>query len=489
MPFAWYPAALVQAAIYSGLTPLGIRLAGIAVAFASVGVLWYLAPAIFPALNTRLRCVAAVAAILSFGVLPWTLVLARPEQWIIVLIAVFLAFPALAARAVSHQRSWNSWSMLALFMLLTSLISYSHTKALFFVPFVVVSAYCAFRRQPWLLALAVTFSIVSAWQSFQFASAVSRCDDAPHLTELLRQQTLNPAALLTSPGEFIGDAVANVMSAPGKIVERARFKSRYQSDWLPPVPAAASHPLVRRSNIAITWALHVIYGLAVLLPPIVMVLWRRTEPDHRARNVLFGALWLGFLAHIAIYREWNFYGGALVFVIAGLLLIHCAALLQSVPAARRSAATLLAGVCAASLLSTPVLAYQMVPRLFDLTQAADEVLSRQPLSVNAFAFGKTKQRIRGLAAACGVDGDGGRRLVVDSLTYFAFDDLRQPLHAGFIWPGGPGADIAGRTGSFLAEIGSAGYVAQCQFLPPELGNLTFRDGNLCCVNLKAVYVR
>jgi hypothetical protein len=489
LPLAWYPAALVHAVVYSGSTPLGFRLTGVTLALAWLALFASCAMPAIAGPQGRLRCVAGLVAVLSLGVLPLTLVISRPEQWLMLLITAYLALPLLAQWPPFRRRAWAPVIALAAFLLLTSLLTYSHPKAVLLLPLALVSASYLFgRRHRWLLAVAVASTMLCAWQSYQFAKEVTRCEDAPRLAGILRKQTLDPSALAASPGGVLREAAGNIVSAPDKIIARVRFQSSYQSGWLPPIPAVTGLDVVRQTNASVTAALYVVFGLGAVLSPVVILLTRRREADG-PRGLLFAALWAGLVANVALYREWHFYGGALVVTMAAILTIHCAMRLCDRPVVARIAGVGLAVVLALSLLSTAVLAYQVAPRLLELTKSRGEALVGQPYSVNVFAFDGVRGRIRNLADACGVRGDGARRLVIDELSYFAFERLRQPLHAAFIWPGGWGADLAGRIGRFLVDMESEGFVAQCTFLPAEFRYQALRDGNICCVNLRAVYLR
>jgi hypothetical protein len=90
--------------------------------------------------------------------------------------------------------------------------------------------------------------------------------------------------------------------------------------------------------------------------------------------------------------------------------------------------------------------------------------------------------IRQFSKQCGLSGDGARRLVVDDLTYFAFDELREPLHLVYFYELAYGVDIKGEaTIRMLEELGVPGIVAQCAYMPSLLLPRAHKDGNLCCV--------
>lgn len=483
-PLTWYPAAAVFSLLYGYLQPVGLRIAGIATVLAWVAAFAGWVFLTIPAGRGRLRNLAGMAGILGLGVLPLTMGLARPEQWLVLLLTCYLTLAAGAGRLDSRGRAWTPAVLFAAFLLMTSLLNFVHPKALFFLPFVIVAACCVFgTRRKWLLGLAAAFAIVCAYQTFGFAQAVTRCEDAPILSGILGAQTTKLSLAFSDPIGFVLEVSGNLAAAPGKIAEHGVFQSAYQSAWLPPVPFAASEAIVRAVNLGATGVWYLACLLAALLPPLVFL--RRPGPDgDGAGRFLIPALWIGLLGHLALYREWNFYGGAMVIAIAGLLLVHGlgrARTLQRLPALGNLA---LGSVLLLSLASTAVLGVQQGPRLLRAARSTDAVPANQEYSLNAFAYPGARDRIRDLAEACGLPGDGAVRLVVDDLAYFAFTDLRQPMHLGFLWPGGWGADIAGKTRDLLVGMQSEGIIGRCSLIPPEFRHQTLREGDLCCVDLK-----
>lgn len=484
IPASWYPAAFIYSFIYSGLTPIGIRLSGVALNAVWLSVSIWCFWLMIPVYQDRLRAIAASAAILSFGVFPLTMVLARSEQWLVLLLTCYLLLALLAEGLISWRSGWRSVGLLAAFLLLTSLLSYSHSKALFFIPFVMISALLVFKKQnKLLLGVAVVFAIFTAFQSYQFAKTVISCDDAPILSKILASQTTRLPLLAESPTAFLGEIVGNLTAAPRKIVKHLVFQANYQSGWLPAFPEFSSCSLLTLVNGSIRIVLYMTFWLAVLLPPLVFLVPGRQRPS-AGTGLLFGSLWIGLVGHLALFREWNFYGAALILPLMCFLLAASFFQLFAYKTVCRVAGWLLAPLLVLSLSSFSILAFQVAPPLFGLVRSTSDTLQGQPLSINAFAFEGARARIRELSATCGLQGDGSSRLVVDDLTYFAFKDLHQPLHAVYLYEGGFGSDIGNRIRDFLGRMESDGVVSQCTYLSPLLLKDAVRDGNLCCINLR-----
>jgi hypothetical protein len=484
-PATWYPAALVFAVLYGDLHPLGLRVAGVLLLLVWLAVFVGWVFNMTPDARQRLRTVAGMTAIVGLGVLPLTLILARPEQWLLLILTCFLALAAGADRLLSKQRFWKPAVLLAVFLLLTSLLNYAHPKALFFLPFVLVAAVCIFGLQrKWLLGLALAFSVFSAYQTYAVAKAVTRCEEAPVLAKMLGAQTTSLAMVVEDPVAFVAELSTNLVTAPGEIADQGVFQSRYQSGWLPPVPFAAAGSGMQALNLGLRAVWYLSCLLAVLLPP--MVLFSRLGKNTAIANrLLMPALWIGFVGHLALYREWNFYGGSLVFALAGMLLVHSLVRLRELPRPGWLGNGALGVLLLLAVLSTAVLGSQLGPPLLRAARSGDAVpVNQEAYSINAFAYASTREQVRSLAESCGVAGDGATRLAVDSLTYFAFADLHQPMHLGFMGSVGWGADIAGKTRKLLVDMQSDGMIARCELFGPEFRNQTLREGDLCCVDLK-----
>lgn len=484
-PLSWYPAALIYSFLYSNLEPLGIRIVGVATAFIWLAFLSYWVILTVPVPQDRLRLLAAIAAVLGLGVLPFTLALARAEQRLLLLLTIYCLLPALAARAFRLENRLGATVWLIIFCIVTSLFSYSHPKAVFFLPVVFVSAAYFFgARHRLLIALAVIFAVLCTYQSLQVAKAVLRCEEAPILSGIAASQTAKLSLITESPKTLLLEGIDNLASAPGKIIAHLTFQKDHQSGWLPPSAEGDLGFLARLANFGIKTALQVICWLAVLIPPIFVFLEikRRSEGF---KKYLIAALWIALVGQLAIFRIWNFYGGSLAISLMVMTLALCSTFDLGFRGRNLLGKCSLATLSVVSLLSSVLLIFQVSPRIILLATSAADVFPGQPLSVKTFNFSARREQVRSLAKLCDIRGDGASRLVVDDLTYFAFENLRQPLHLIYLYDGGFGADIgAEKIRGFLYGMESDGIIAQCTYLSPVFKNIAVREDNLCCVNLK-----
>ena len=480
IPLSWFPAAIGTSLLASILTPLGIRVAGVATAVLWIFSLAVVVRMLIPNRNQQLSWLATMLAILGVGVLPLTLVLARSEQWLLLFLTVFTLFPSVLQRI--KRVGVGFFSLVVVFCVIVSFAFYAHPKALFFLPLLGVSAYFSFyERSRFAFLLTGVFICWTALQTVEVTRVLVACPDAPIFAAYMASQTTKLSMLLQAPLATSWELGINLAKAPYLISKHLLFQSAYQSAWLPPVPSPGIGPL--------TWGLNgvilVEIGLVIvsgLLMPLVAVLKSIKRRDFGAVFMVMVALWVGVTAHLAIYKAWNFYGGALVLGLSILLIVLGVVQAQWMDRAFLACRWLRSAFCLVSLVSAVVLAVQVVPGLFKAMGSGHIGLKDQPLSVPAYGFSERRERIRKFADECSLSGDGAHRLVVDDLTYFAFNNLREPLHLVYFYEDGFGSDVKGEaTIRMLERLGVEGIVAQCTFMPSLLLKQARKDGNLCCV--------
>ena len=484
IPISWYPAATIYRLLYSGVSPLGIRILSLATTFSWLALIVIWAKWTFPIRQHRVRVLAAMAAVAGLGVLPLTMILSRSEQWLLLLLTAFCVFPVAANRYSNLNSKWISGAWFIIFCVGNSLFFYAHPKAVFFLPTVIVSAYFGFiSRSKVLLSLSILFTIICTLQSVQFAKELYSCTDAPNLSAFFASQTLKISMFTDSPIIALRELISHLISASWKIGKHLIFQREYQSSWLPSISGEKLNPFIKLVNIGIGTALIALYFMALILPPIAFFKFRARALGN-FREFLIATLWFSLFAHIAIYNSWNFYGGALVMPLMVLLLAFTYAEYDLASHRLLGHKKLLVALFTVFLASFMVLLFSLLPRLIAATHTKGDGLNGQALSVPTFDFQINRERVRKLAKACNIKGDGARRLVVDDMTYFAFDNLIEPLHIVYLSELGMGSDIKNiDIKDFLYKKESGGVIAQCTFLPSTLKDVSMRDGNLCCTKL------
>lgn len=487
VPFLLYPGALAYDLVYSQATPLGIRLIGMATDLCWLGLTATAIRALAKPRHLHWAVLAAVTSVVGLGVLPLTLVMARGEQVILLLLMLFLCFPSFTARVTCGTSRARLFACAIMFCLVASTFFYTHPKTLFFFPVVLASCALCFWQRNRVLALAVTaFVLATVLQSLVFAGALTKCSSAPLFSSQWLSLMTPTNLLFSDPLAFLNALWVNVHTAPGAITDQMIFADQYQSGWLAASPGVAAMPLVTWINPAIRAVVIAVFGLAAILPPIEFLLkLRQRRLD--GLSLCIAALWLGLFGHVAMYRSWNFYAGTLVVPLATLLAILSVAALGSLIPTRVFTKFTIVALFPLNLLflgSAGLLLSKVMPPTIQNLHTGQIGLPGQPLSIPALGYDRQRKQIREFATQCHIQGDAARHLVVDNLTFFAFSDLREPLQSDYVNDQAFGADYPGQASlKLLRDAGARDVVAQCGLLSTTLLGKATRNGNLCCLHL------
>jgi hypothetical protein len=481
-PITWVPAAVFYNIAYFWLSPLGIRVASVLTALTWVAMFAKAVCIFVEDKFARFYIGAILAAIAGLGVLPLTFVLARSEQWLLLLLMFFVLFPFWISRSGYSSPLSRKMIFLGLFCITTSLIYYAHVKAVFFFPVLLVSAWFGLRRLGIVpFVIGVSYVVFCTFQTIEFAKYLFHCESAPILAGYFASQTTKLNLFFSSPILVISELFSNIVNAPLAIGEHLIFSTIYQSSWLPSSPLAQLTSWTRGLNNLIISIFLGVYFLAVFLPPWIVFL--AFGKNLTIQVSLLGSLWVGFIAHLALYKVWNFYSGALIVGLELLILLLFFTLPQiSYRDKKLISVWLYFPVILIFLASSFFLMGSVGVRLISLVGDAEVGIPDQPLSVPVFGFSSKREKIRNFAQSCGISGDGVRRLVIDDLTYFAFDNLKEPIHLVYLFEGGFGVDIKGElTRKLLVDLNAYGIIAQCTFMPSIFKEEVRSDGSLCCL--------
>jgi hypothetical protein len=495
LPLVWYPAAGLYYLVFDHLGPLGYRISSMVVSGA-----WLAAAAIAIARTTkvstgRVHRVATFLAPHAVGVVPLTLVTARSEPILTFSLCAFVLFP-LAWRIESRKTTWGRAVVTVAFCLVASIFTYVHSKALLFMPFVLVSAYFTFsrRRLAWSLgALAVIGAMVAA--SAERGSFFGRCAEAPRVEAVLRGLAIDPKLLLRDPRAFVETAVENLGRHTREIAAGLTLEPKHH--WLPHDLPRRAPPAAIALVDAITDAYLSIFlvttAMGIGAITIYLIRQRRRKRGVRGRGGQFIALSFALFAvavgHVLIAVNWNFYSSPFVissFAIAGWLAAYGARIVLPVRARlwlRRPARVAMGLSFAVVVVGvTATLAY-VGPRLVAAARLEGGIVPNLPASDPVFGFPREREKIRAHAARCGLEADGAKRLVIDDESYFAFENLKEPVHLIYVsdaamW----GPDLTGkRMPAFLRKLESPGIISRCAFFPTALVSKARKQDGYCCV--------
>ena len=483
VPASWWPGALVFEAAFGWVGPLGRRVMGVSFALLWLSGLWLWIHLAFRDPAWRRVWFSIVAGLLALGTLPFVFTMARVEQWQVVFI-VMLVLVHLYASRIQRAAPVVRVAVAVLVLGLVSCFYFGHPKALLYTPFVLALVYLIWREQgraAWVTMLLATLFIV--FESYQHAVATSQCEAAPILGSAISRYAMTPERLLNDPLGFMAQGAINMANSLRLLVHHASLANIVQSWWLPSIDVATLGFLVPLVNgvIVILIGGGTVFA-AVLISAVFVsgVIKKRLSGD----RLLAFCLLVGILAQAFLYnRNWFFYNSGLVWPALLLALLYLARDFAPGGAPKIWQQGLALGIAGLGLLSLSVVFALYGPALVTVNEAPRSHLSKQVFSTQTLYAADQLASVRRVATYCGLSTEKESALLIDDLTYHAFDRLIRPVHVLQVSEETPlGRDMAnGRLTGFMQQLGSRGFVTRCERVPPQLRRLVHaRDAGYCC---------
>lgn len=466
VPISWYPTRLIDAALYADMTnPQTLRywamLIFAAIVFYSA---WFARRTVFPE-TAFLKILGVVCAPLALCVLPFQLVMNRPEQGLVVAILLGCTTPVLL-----HGRRINTvqaWGLAAFYVLLAWAVAATHIKGLFFLPALLAAGFLAIRR--WLpsivLAAATTFS---ALETVNLWSKRTDCPESPFLVDVFRSLSIRPDDLVNGVGQFIWRIGANYVDV-ARYWQQVAFQQEYESEWL---PSAASQPSMLElfSNAVLPSV--ILLGFIICAVAVALEVKRTVATGVLPRT---GAV-LGFLLIVGIFGVVsfqyikNFYEAGLLLPMLGLaVLLFLPTIVPQIPNSFHSGARAIIGglvLCAAISQFTLIWRFQA-----NAADWWDDLASRA----------SEQDSLRDVIKQCGIANNATTsRLILDESSYPLLWRTREPVLERYLlgWYG-TGLD---RT-KVIRDRNVSGLVGNCEMIPSNYNeNVIAKDG-YCCVKL------
>jgi hypothetical protein len=420
----------------------------------------------------RSTALAIVAVFSGLGLMPFLLVMNRPE------LTIQLGVAALVLGAVVVRRAPPRWLRsegvrLVCYLLLIVVLLGAHPKTLVFAPlFVVTGALWLRGWAPRMVALAVL--LATAAQTHVFASERYACPNDAWTAGKLAEVAVPVSAAWRAPAAFVRQARENLFATP-RYFGHLGFKGNYMAGWLP------DHARLARLDDVGDGCVYAAIGLLGLgvAAAFAHALWvlareRRLDPARGLALVLVSSL----AAQIALQGHKNAYDGALLITLGGLGLV----LGWPPDAARRFRRPLQAVfvfLVLTTLLSEGRLLYHFGPWATGKWLAGGNLPGEIEGTISGFRYARVNAEVRAAAERCGIDvAQRPKFVLVDDLTYPALAGATYPLHTmGVSWWGVGIPDQF----EFLRAFGSEGVVVRCRSVTPELQARARRSGELCCL--------
>lgn len=481
IPTVLLPFRLVDALLYEHLSaPFQLRLGG-----AVTGLLGVIATVLAV---RRLRIVgtaASLALVVSFatlGIMPFLLVINRPDQ-VLAIAIVLLSLPLLFGAEPAPRSRLLDVLYGGLLCFACAFVLSEHPRGLFALPLMLLFVARFIGRKPVATAVCAALVAVAA-VSLRHWTARAACSD-PALEKVLVFDNITFAAAHGQLPLYFWAQWQSWLTDPYQFLFIAQFqlKQHYGSYFVPDGESGMLAELARRLGT------RAFLGLLLAGAFAFVVAAARSVRDRRSRlQVLaLAALW-AFWAASAIGRvQKNEYEAAVMMpVIAlaatGSLWAARAELARWFGAARwrllcRAA---FAGLIGLSLVNQAALLRTYAPKAFG-AWLRPGYAQEQRFSVSLFGYDRLRPRIVKTGALCGIDpADRPRRLIVDELTYYAYVRASEPVLATYLDARGWGYAITDYR-RLLSKIGSRGMVTGCQWIPTELRADAKRNGDFCCL--------
>ena len=477
-PWFMMPVRLFSAVANRALAdPLFVRITGVICALLWAGLLWLLTVQLERDLARRAMVQALTFGLLGIGVLPFLLVLSRPEQPLILtatlmVLLVFLRPPAANERVLA-------WIKVAAIVLLASIALSYHLKGVLYAALALVCiAVCARGRATLAPRLAGMAALVAlALGAAHYWVGRFRCPGDAKLAAILDRE--NVAALIARGGS-LGHLLLRMAEGanPWRYVEQTLPFSRPMSSWIAPGLFPAELPDVMGIALMALWA-------AIALVVALDLCWFLSR--ERLRALAEPRLMLA-LAILGCMLGWGASQFQLHVYEAGHvlpMLVIAVLLASALPLPRtgwRSLAlpVLVAAAVPFALISQAFVLASTVPSLVKAARTPGYPAA-QPFSVSISGYDGIRRDIARAMAASGMPQDRRlHRLLIDDVTYLALQHSSLPLHrlgVLSIWNGGIKDPVA-----YLISRNSDGVVIGCHYLPGAMREAAARSGPICALS-------
>jgi hypothetical protein len=483
-PLLLVPFRLIDTAIYEELTqPLAIRAIGLALAATWGGLVWWLLGPPLGKMMSKWGVAAAIIAFHTLGVMPFLLVLNRPEQVLLIAMTLF-TIPLLQDQTFRKRGLFGEIAAAFGFVLFCGYVLAAHPLAIFMIPLMLIFLvrFLAMRSTITLGAVAIVAIGATAFLDW---TQRWKCGD-PKLELVFVRDSIVSAMQAGKLGPYLEMWLQRCWSDFKTLfyLSEFLFKSHYTAGLLPGVPKAIWLPL---STVTFLLFAFVLLSGAWAFALVV-------ADFTRARRGLvplltLGWMWAFYACSVLARLVRNDYQAELmeplmVLMAGGSLWVARDLIIERLGArrSRNMARGTFAALIGVSVLSQVALLAYYTPYAFG-SWTDPGYTSEQKYSVTGFGYDSLRPKILETAALCNIDPSRHpRHLVVDELTYFTLQAAREPFFATYLEDGHGhwGAGIADIR-SLLESWDSAGMVIGCQWVPRKLQSEAVRNGEFCCL--------
>jgi hypothetical protein len=413
-----------------------------------------------------------VISILSIGVLPVFLVTNRQEQIVLPVVALLLALLAYIDRHTGTAiRGSREIYVILIFLVLTSLVLYSHPKGIFLTPFLLLIGFLIYRRleNKVLVFFGSIFVLLLLVQSYLAWKHTFQCAASPDLNSLLKSFYIDPADITNNPRLFI-DELLRSLGNFDKYIKQLTFQQFADASYLPSLPVGLRATLanfVMKINILVMF-----FGILLLLPHFYIkdVLQGRLASMNLVLIVLLGCT----LASASLSLTKNWYDAGYIYV---MLVIVCVFIFVGNKHKALKQSVVIGGLiylsCTA-IFSLIIFNYRYLPAFW-------EGFEGPGISIKTYDYQRATKEIAASSKACAVDPIASKGVIFDDYTYLYFQKSQKPMAITYVLFLKDQALV-----DFVAKSGSAGIVTRCSSIPKVYLPYAISSGLVCCVPHEAL---
>jgi hypothetical protein len=472
MPVRWFSAVTNQALA----DPVFVRGEGVACALAWIALFWVLIGRLETDGAKRAALRTLAFSLLGLGVLPYVLVLSRPEQPLILAttLILLLAF----ARLPRVNPILLAWLKAAGVVVLSTVMLSYHLKGVLYVVVaagcLVVSTHGRGTLAPRVVGVALIGALLLV--SAEYWTGRFRCPGDPVLAAALNGENV---ASVWANGGHVASVVAKMISGinPLAYVALAAPNNYPGSDWMLPGLFPWTVIVAVRLGMLMLWGATIILSAAALSGFLLGV---RRRAFHEPRTLIA----LGLLGLVLVWgaSQLNkaFYETEHILPSLAILAALSLTLPEVGDALSRFVSALSKVALSFALCSELVVLGLIVPPMAASAHSPGYI-SRQPYSIAAFGYPTIRRDIAAARAASGMPTDRSlERPLIDELTYLALQGSHLPLQrlgVLSIWNGSITDPVR-----YLLSRNSDGVIIGCHLLPPEMRSAASRSGEICAIS-------
>ena len=483
VPLLLIPFRFIDTALYQHLAePLTIRIIGVALAVGWGFLTWLLLRRMLGSAIPAWITGTIIIAFSTLGVMPFLLVLNRPEQVLLIAMTAFL-IPLIADWRAPHQRPPLFDGAVALALVAASgYVLASHPRAILALPLILLFIVHALSNRTTAVIAGAAVLLIGLIASANWGLRL-QCNDPARADAFMRESILWAA----QNGKLVAYLqtwweTAQTYGGAFLYLSQFQFSDSYTSQILPGAPAIIAMPLS-----AITILLFALMLCAGVLAFLLVIMHPGGFRQHLVSLSALAFFWAFYVMSIAARITKNTYEVSLMEPLMVLGSLGSLWVARNIMGERLGATRVrqFARLGFAALIGTSIL--NQVTLLTVYSRHAfdgwtDPGYARgQKYSITGFGFDALRPRILETAAMCGIDpATHPRHLVVDELTYFALEPSYQPIFMTYLDEDGWGRNITDIR-ALLAELNSDGMVVGCKWIPSKLRSKAIENGKFCCL--------